>query len=40
MDIDVLLVNDYEKIFDYPVKRGQFVAMPDGGETQKKVDML
>ena len=24
MDIDVLLVNDYEKIFDYPVKRGQF----------------
>ena len=28
MDIDVLLVNDYEKIFDYPVKRGQFVAMP------------
>jgi len=28
MDIDVLLVNDYEKIFDYPIKRGQFVAMP------------
>ena len=28
MDIDVLLVNDYEKIFDYPVKRGQFLAMP------------
>ena len=27
MDIDVLLVNDYEKIFDYPVKRGQFLAM-------------
>ena len=28
MDIDVLLVNDYEKIFEYPVKPGQFVAMP------------
>ncbi len=28
MDIDVLLVNDYEKIFDYPIKRGQFLAMP------------
>ena len=28
MDIDLLLVNDYQKIFDYPVKRGQFVAMP------------
>ena len=28
MDIDVLLVNDYKKIFNYPVKRGQFVAMP------------
>ena len=28
MDIDVLLVNDYEKVFDYPIKRGQFVAMP------------
>tara|TARA_Y100000593_G_C4287122_1_gene326119 strand:+ start:393 stop:1094 length:702 start_codon:yes stop_codon:yes gene_type:complete len=28
MDIDILLVNDYKKIFEYPVKRGQFVAMP------------
>lgn len=28
MDIDMLLINDYEKIFDYPVKKGQFVAMP------------
>ena len=25
MDIDVLLINDYKKIFNYPVKRGQFV---------------
>lgn len=28
MDIDMLLVNNYQKIFDYPVKPGQFVAMP------------
>ena len=28
MDIDVLLIHDYEKIFDYPIERGQFVAMP------------
>ncbi len=28
MDIDVMLVGDYEKIFDYPIKRGQFLAMP------------
>ena len=28
MDIDVLLMGDYEKIFDYPIKQGQFLAMP------------
>ena len=28
MDIDVLLVNDYKKIFEYPVERGQFLGMP------------
>ena len=28
MDIDVLLMGDYNKIFDYPIKRGQFLAMP------------
>lgn len=28
MDIDILLINDYEHIFDYPVERGQFLAMP------------
>ena len=28
IDIDMLLVNDYKKIFEYPVKRGEFVAMP------------
>jgi hypothetical protein len=29
MDIDLLLINDYEKIFEYPVERGQFVSIPD-----------
>lgn len=28
IDIDILLTNDYKKIFDYPIKKGQFVAMP------------
>lgn len=28
MDIDMLLVNDYKKIFEYPVKRGEFVSIP------------
>ena len=28
MDIDVLLINDYKKVFDYPIKRGQFLAAP------------
>jgi hypothetical protein len=28
MDIDVLLINDYKKIFEYPIKKGQFLAAP------------
>ena len=28
MDIDVLLTGNYKEIFDYPVERGQFLAMP------------
>ena len=28
MDIDILLINDYKKIFEYPIKRGEFVAKP------------
>jgi len=28
MDIDILLVNDYEDVFNYPIKPGQFLAMP------------
>ena len=27
IDIDIILVNDYNKLFDYPVKRGQFLAI-------------
>ena len=36
MDIDILLLNDYEKIFDYPIKRGQFLAMPGWWRDTKK----
>ena len=28
IDIDMLLVNDYKKAFEYPIKPGQFLAMP------------
>ena len=28
IDVDILLINDYEKIFDYPIERGQFLGMP------------
>ena len=28
MDIDILLTNDYKKVFDYPTKKGEFLAMP------------
>ena len=28
MDIDMLLINDYRQIFEYPIKRGEFVAIP------------
>ena len=27
MDIDVALINDYEKIFDHPIEPGQFLAL-------------
>jgi len=29
MDIDVILINDYKKIFDYPIQRGEFIGAPD-----------
>ena len=28
MDIDIILENDYEEVFNYPIERGQFLAMP------------
>lgn len=27
IDIDIVLLNDYRKIFDYPIEKGQFLAM-------------
>ena len=36
MDIDVLLMGDYERIFDYPIMRGQFLAMPGWWRDTKK----
>ena len=29
MDIDVILINDYKKIFEYPIKEGEFIGAPD-----------
>ena len=28
MDIDVILENDYKKLFEYPINPGEFIAMP------------
>ena len=28
MDIDIILENDYQKVFDFPIERGEFAAMP------------
>jgi hypothetical protein len=28
IDIDMLLVNDYKEVFEYPIEHGQFLAMP------------
>ena len=36
MDNDVLLMGDYKKIFDYPIKQGQFLAMPGWWRDTKK----
>ena len=36
MDIDILLTNDYNEVFDFPVKRGQFAAMPGWWRDRKK----
>lgn len=29
MDIDLLLINDYREVFEYPIKRGEFLGAPD-----------
>jgi len=36
IDIDILLVNDYKKIFEYPINRGEFLAMPGWWRDTKK----
>ena len=36
MDIDVLLMNEYEKIFESPIEPGQFLAMPGWWRDTKK----
>ena len=36
MDIDILLTNDYNKVFDFPIKRGQFAAMPGWWRDRRK----
>jgi len=28
IDIDILLVNNYKELFDYPIERGQFLTIP------------
>lgn len=28
IDIDILLIHDYKKIFEYPIERGEFLAAP------------
>ena len=36
MDIDVLLINDYKKIFEFSIEKGEFLLMLVGGEIQIK----
>jgi len=40
MDIDILLVGDYKKIFDYPIKPGQFLAAPGWWRDLKGEDAI
>lgn len=37
MDIDILLINDYKKIFEYPIERGQFLAAPGWWRWKKEM---
>ena len=36
IDIDILLTNDFKKLFDYPIKNGQFLAMPGWWREEQK----
>ena len=36
MDIDILLINDYKKIFEYPIQRGEFLSIPGWWRDTKK----
>ena len=36
MDIDILLTNEYIEVFDFPIKRGQFAAMPGWWRDHRK----
>ena len=36
IDIDMLLINDYKKIFEFPIERGEFAAMPGWGRDTDK----
>ena len=36
IDIDILLMNDYKKIFEYPIVKGEFAAMPGWWRDTKK----
>lgn len=38
IDIDILLINDYKKIFNYPIKKGEFLAAPNWWVTPKRKD--
>ena len=42
MDIDVLLINDYKKIFEFSIEKGEFIAMPgwwrDTNQEQYKIN--
>ena len=36
MDIDILLINDYKKIFEHPIQRGEFLSIPGWWRDTKK----
>lgn len=36
IDIDILLINNFKEIFEYPIKRGEFVSMPGWWRDTKK----